>query len=689
VETTQAGAPIARQGWLRIKSASDAKSTVRRLQRSIGPLLIILVIAAVLRLNALDLIDVRFDEASAPQFALSIVNGAWLAVAPFSGSVANHPPVFLYVLAIPYLFTRDLLVVAAFRALLDVGAILLLWALCERHFGRVVSILACLFFAVSPWAVQLSRKLSIEEISLFTVMLLFGLLELVRRKNAWGWVMSGWGLALSVGTHLTALYLAPVVIVAWIMAHKTRQAGKMLLGALPLVILAAVYLQYDAAHDFNNLKSFFTASQGTAQVTLDALQFAAWISGGMHLSDLTAGAYPIWQSQFGASLDWIDVLQVALLGSGVAWVLYRFVRSLRCRKWVAAQTQAVLFLWALMPVLLQLRHNRPIQIHYVTPLYPIQFILMALAANAIIAWYQANTRDVKRIAFTALAGAGIVVILVWQVITTFRFMDFVAQYDTSAGGYGLPVRAADSVARLAQDALCQDVSYCEIRNSPSDVIVVAPGGDPLVNEQATILHVLLAGAPHRFANSDAGIIIPPSTAQYIFAPGTEKALQALLVNIEGGSIVSRSFPVRAGYPLAYTYVKTSEPLARHYQSAPYARWANGVELVGYRAEAGAPLKLDVLLRVTAPQTGGADYHWFNHILINGEKAAQLDGGGISAVNWRPGDILVHWFDIPLPSPAPTTPYEVRIGCYKYPSIEGVPVTLNDGTSADGVNLSVQ
>jgi hypothetical protein len=616
------------------------------------------------------------------------VNGNWLAVAPFSGSVANHPPVFLYVLAIPYLFTRDLLVVAAFRALLDVGAIVLLWFLCERHFGRIVSILACLFFAVSPWAIQLSRKLSIEEISLFTAILLFGLLELLCRKNPWGWVISGWGLALSVGTHLTALYLVPVAIVAWVLAYKTNHTVKMLIGALPLVLLVGIYLQYDSAHEFNNIRALFTASQEPAQASLDSLQFATWISGGMHLSDLTAGAYPIWQSQLPVNLDWIDTMQVALLGGGLVWVLYGFVIALRRREWDKARIQALLLLWTLTPILLQIRQNKPMQIHYVTPLYPIPFILMALPSNAVLLWYQANTKDVKRIVLTALTSTAIVVILVWQVVTTFRFFDFVERYDTSVGGYGLPVRAANGVARLAQDALCKDV-YCEIRNSPRDVIVVSPGGDPLVNEQATIMHVLLAGVPHRFANSDAGLIIPPWTAQYIFAPGTEKAMQALFSNIEGGNIFTRTFQVRDGYPLVYTYVKTSEPLARQYLDGTVAHWANGVELVGYRSEAGTRLKLDVLLRITSAAIAGANYHWYNHVLVNGEKVAQLDGGGISAVNWRQGDILLHWFDIQLPSPAPATPYIVRIGSYKYPSIESVPVMMGDGRSDDGVSLSVK
>src|SRR5689334_1766498 len=96
---------------------------VMRFFRRRWPLIVILVLAAGLRLYALDLIDLRYDEASAPQYALSIAQGHWLAVAPFSGSVANHPSVYLYVLALPYLVSRDLMFIAAFRVFLDVLAI--------------------------------------------------------------------------------------------------------------------------------------------------------------------------------------------------------------------------------------------------------------------------------------------------------------------------------------------------------------------------------------------------------------------------------------------------------------------------------------------------------------------------------------------------------------------------------------
>jgi hypothetical protein len=276
----------------------------------------------------------------------------------------------------------------------------------------------------------------------------------------------------------------------------------------------------------------------------------------------------------------------------------------------------------------------------------------------------------------------------WQVVTTVRFAHFVERYDTSNGGYGMPVRSALTVAQMARESLCRQPDCV----APVDVIAVAPGGDPLVNEQATILRVVLADVPHRFANSDAGLILRPDAAQYIFAPGAERALQMLLQNVEPGNVVTRAVPIRLDGGGAYTYVRVAEPVAHNYVTVEPAHWANGVTLLGYRTRLDEALHLEVLLHVDQLPAGQAampvDYHWFNHVLAGDQKVAQLDGGGIHPSNWRAGDVLLHWFDIALPQSVPQPPYVVQVGSYEYPAIQNVPVTLADGQISDGVSLPV-
>jgi 4-amino-4-deoxy-L-arabinose transferase-like glycosyltransferase len=651
---------------------------------------VILFVAAGLRLYRLDLIDLRYDEASAPQFALSIARGAWLAIAPFSGSVANHPPVFLYVLALPYLLTRDILWVAAYRVLLDVLAVALTWMIAERFFNRRVAAIAALLFALAPWAIQLARKLGIVQPPLFSALLLLGLLELVTRRNGWGWVLAGWGLALSIGSHLSALYLLPATLIGLLMGWRTLKVQHVLLGFLPLLALTFVYLQYDAAHQFANVQALLTALRAPGTFSWDAAQFAAWISGGSHLSDLTDGAYPLWQAQVPDALNWIDSLQVVVLAGGVLFAVYQAIHALVHKQWALGMLYGLLVLGWLIPVALQLRHSQPLQMHYLMPLYPLPFLLMAtLLERGLRPLLQTQPSIIPGRVVGVLTGAGWVLIIGWQVLTTLRFTAFVNQYDTSSGGYGQPVRSVFTVGQMAREARCAS-SDC---GGPHDVIAVVPGGDPLVNEQATILNVVLADVPHRFANSEAGLILRHDATQYIFAPGTDQALSALLAHTPSNQVLTTSVPIRTGGGAAYTYVRMnlSGSALAGFTPAPSAHWQNGASLLGFRAVEstdGATLHLDVLLQVTQAPLPGADYHWFNHVLVNGQKVAQLDGGGIQAANWRVGDLLLQRFNIPLPSQPLPASYEVRTGSYEYPAIKPVPVTLNDGQISDGVILSI-
>lgn len=628
----------------------------------------VMALAAFLRLYRLDLIDVRFDEASAPQLALSITRGNWLPVAPFSGSVANHPPVYLYVLALPYVFTRDFMFIAAYRALLDVAAIALCWWLCRRFFGVRVALIACLLFAVAPWAVQFARRTWLAPMPLFSTLLLFGLLEAVQRRNPWGWAIAGWGLALSVGSHLAALYLIPVVLVALWIGRATLRPAPCLVGVLPLIALAGVYLGFDAGQEFQNVRGLLGAASGQAVVSLDALHFTLWLSGGMHLSDLTGAAFPVWREQTPAALAWIDVMQMALLVAGAGVLIVQLMRKPAI---CPAAIVVVLLAWLVLPVALQIRTSRPLQLHYFTAFYPVSFIVMALGLDAAVRLARPRTsqRDTTDTtdtailprALTTIAALAIVLIVGWQLFTTLRFTQFIQRYDTGAGGYGPPLRSALDAAQHARDAIRA--------GQARDVIVIAPGGDPSVNEPATVMDVLLADMPHRFADADAGLILREDAAQYIITPAARSAFDRLMQHADPDAIV-QIIPLRAGSGDAYIYVRVNRAQLGSLVEHP-AQWENGIGMLGYRVAGSDTLALDYYLRVFREAAPGVDYHWFNHLYHGDQKFAALDGGGIHPSNWRAGDILLHHFAIPVPAGAPARPYTLRMGTYSYPQLQNV------------------
>lgn len=651
-----------------------------------------LVLGTALRLHALDLIDLRFDEASGARFGLRVANGEWFAALPNTGSVANHPPVYAFVMAVPYLITRDIMAVAAYRALLDALALAVSGWMCARHFGWRVAIPATLFYAVAPWAVLFSRNLGVLPPQIFPVLLLCGILEVPRRRNPWGWMIAGWGLSLAAGSHWSAAYLIPIVIVTAVLYRRTLRPAPVLAGLAPGLAIAGAYVWRDASVGFVNLRGLFSAGTVGAVIDLDALWRAVWLSAGLHVSDLTGPAYGTWRATTPAWLDAAGWAQAGLLAAGALWLLVRTARAAQTARAFDGMDWSglLLVLWCLFPIALHLRHTQHVQMHYLLPVYPAPFIIMASFIDPLLSPLRAQDARRAQVGVWLIC---VIAIAAAQCLLYLRLMDFVAAHDTSAGGYGLPARNMLAIARLVQQAVCSG-EHCA---GPRDVIVVTPGADPQVNEQAAIWDVALAGVPHRFANSEAGLILRHDAARYVFAPGSEPALARLRGWLAGRPVTVEviTAPARAGSAAVITTLRVDGDVSPWRSDTVQARWDNGVVLLGSRvtvAEDRPALSIDVFLGVERAPPAGVDYHWFNHALARGEKIAQADGGGIHPANWRAGDALWHWFEIVLPAReagAGGDDLRLRIGCYTYPDIQNVPVVLPDGSVNDGVEIPVE
>ncbi|MGQ9904223.1 MAG: ArnT family glycosyltransferase [Anaerolineae bacterium] len=691
-----------------ITSAEPAPSLHRRKAQAAGWWLtfaLVVVLGAALRLYALDLTDLRYDEASAMRFGWRVARGEWFVALPNTGSVANHPPVYAYLMAIPYLFTRDFMAAATYRVLIEaVGLIICGW-LCARYFNRRTAIWAGLCFAVAPWAVLFARKLYVQPLPIFSTVLLFGLLEITRRRSPWGWAIAGWGLALAAGCHLSALYLAPVVLVTAIRFHQTLRPLPVLTGLLPGLLLASAYLWQDAAAGFVNVHSLLGAASQGAQTGLDALWRALWLSAGLHVSDLTGPAYSAWRASTPAILDAPGWMQAGLMLASAAWLIVRSARRLP-RPQSSLPTGAndgaselVLLLFVLFPVALQLRHSQPIQMHYLLPIYPAPFIILGCGIDGALSWAAQRQRPAAWLLRAGLPLA-MTIILAGHVWTYARLIDFIAEHDTSNGGYGPPARHALALAQMAQENLHTEEGFA----GPREVIVVTSGADPNTNEQAAVWEVLLADVSHRFADSNAGLILPCWPAIYVFTPGSEPARQRLhqwLAN-SSAQVEFVTVAVRAGSALTMAMARVDEA-CRPYHSSPslvaHARWEHGATLLDYHvrwAEDGQKIDLDTFLGVEAAPPAGADFHWFNHLLAGEEKVAQADGSGIHPANWRVGDVLWQWFEISLPPEIAANRaaladqrLRLRIGSYAYPSVQNVPLTDAEGYITDGFEIPIK
>jgi hypothetical protein len=656
---------------------------------------IALFIGGALRLYRLDLIDFRFDQAFPLQYAIDITQGRLWAVQPH-GSVAAHLPVYLYLMALPYLVTGNFLAIVSFRILLDVISIALCWWIGARYINWRVGSIAALLYAVAPWAIQSARNTAVESLPLFTAILIIGLFELIQRRNPWGMAISGLGLALSIGNHLAGMYLVPVALMGWWFGRRSIRRWPVALALPPLLLLGADYLLYDAAHGFENIHSLLSNAGKPAQLTGDALQYALWLSGGTHISDLTAQAYGHWIAQVPAFLTGLDTLQVLVLLCGITVLVISgivlAVRRLQGRQMAPLEVREVgamllALIWWAVPIVLQLRHSQPMLLHYLLPTLPAPFLLMAYGVDTVfrLSINHVNVSPVRRtIGFAAVLASVCAVgaTCAWQVTTTLRLDAFVERYDTS-NGYGQPVKSALQAVEKAKQARSAGIT--------GDVVVVIKDYMTPWNEPGLTLHVLLADIPHRYLNSNVpGWVFRPEGVSYVFAPGTEGLLQELEHIVGPSGIVTSEVPIRDSLSTGFIYARVSQmPNAGQFIQARPARWDNGLELAGYRIISGTTsLRVETLLHVLQNQPENVDYHWYNHVFAGNQQVAQKDDSGIHPISWRSGDYLLMRFDVPLAKPLPASDTHVRIGCYLFPTVHGVLVSQEGKPPDDGVNLVI-
>ncbi|MFZ0544708.1 MAG: hypothetical protein WAM60_04690, partial [Candidatus Promineifilaceae bacterium] len=128
--------------------------------REIGFLVLILLVAALLRMGQPGLVEFKRDEANLFSLALNMAKFQTFAVRGISSSVGfpNFPmSVWLYTL--PLLVWKHVYSAILFTGLVNTAAVLGCWWLTRRYWGITAAFAAALFFAVSPWAVFHSQKI--------------------------------------------------------------------------------------------------------------------------------------------------------------------------------------------------------------------------------------------------------------------------------------------------------------------------------------------------------------------------------------------------------------------------------------------------------------------------------------------------------------------------------------------------
>jgi hypothetical protein len=351
-------------------------------------LISILVLAAALRLIHIDLMEFKFDDAEACRMA-GLVLGKPMPEDcandpfPLTGLVSSvglpNPPLFIYLISVPFAATHEPLTVAVFIALSNVVAVWLCYRIGKRCYSPFVGLAAAALFALSPWAVVYSRRIWAQDLlPVFSCLLLtaaHGYLA-ERKEHYLAWLLLLFGVLVQI--HFSAVSLALFLLVVMVLGRASFRWRWFGLGLVAVAVLYAPFLWYLISTGGQDVGTLAAKHEGAVRAlsagerSLLCLRYTLAVSGcdfmEILLGERSILAFPL------------ALVMGGLSAIGLGWLCTQ--RRAHYSDWLGF----IWLIWFLSPFLcLSLAGFRPYP-HYFIILYPIPFLAAAVALDVLKAW---------------------------------------------------------------------------------------------------------------------------------------------------------------------------------------------------------------------------------------------------------------------------------------------------------------
>jgi len=396
-------------------------------------LLLILLVAALLRLLNLDYMEFKGDEANNLFVAADLVSGKTFPLAGIRSSIGTYnPPLFTYLMGIPLFFSRNPVMAAGFVALLNCAAVGLSYAFCRRYFGPIAAVIAAVFFAVNPWAMFYSRKIWQQDLlPLFVIGLFYGLFAVVCEGRKRHLLTCFACLAVTTQLHFSSIYFLVVLVLALAWFRPKIGWGSYLKGIVIVVLIYAPYLVFDLINRGYDLKIYLRSLRLPSRFHPEALTTPFVLGstlGFMHF------------------VDWpgLDVLQALLLALGIVYLF--FLRS--------DPRYVILILWFCVPSVFLLVSKLPLYPHYFIFFYPIQFVVVGIVVDGLM-----RNLPPRNKVLSYVTAALLVVLAAYQLQSSVKFITSITARKQLAWAeygpeYGPPFRyRVEEVRALAEKGI--------------------------------------------------------------------------------------------------------------------------------------------------------------------------------------------------------------------------------------------
>jgi len=611
-------------------------------------LIIVLFVAAYLRLSSPGIVEYKADEANLSRLALDLAHGRSFPLLGITSSVGlPNAPVNVYILAIPYLLRDDPLLATQFVALLNVVAVgLTYWLVC-RYCGVGAALGAALIFAASPWSIIFSRKIWAQNMLPVFVMMTAstGILGFIEKKR-WAQFAHLPLLILTGQIHYGAFVIVPLTL--YLLWHGRRNLSRAFVFGLAFaVILITPYTIgiFRAVWQDGDVLEHSTLNNETSHLTItgDAVHGAALMIAGTEIHSLAGpeeyrnylatvpDVYPLFQL-----LAWATLLSAL-------WLVARLCRQRDAR----TPVDIILLIWLVFPIFAFSVTWTPFYIHYLIPGLPAAFMLIGFAGHDFWSILTQSRRRLRNCVFVFL-GAGLGLILALQVLLWGKLLNFVDERATP-NGFGTPLH------------YLLDIRTAILSNHPEQVLI-------RVNDdgERDVWRSLFYDVPTVRFEDTATRVYPATTTVY------------LLNNCDEVNVIQVQFALRENegcYGIGRRnhdgwdgseFVAVANPV-------PAARFANGVEIIAYRWSESPTMCLSLAwdIEATTTETYLFAVHLFN---AQNEQVAIADGLSWPGEYWRSGDLVVRDFCL---STANETILSAQIGMYTYDGINFYGVDLLD------------
>lgn len=453
--------------------------TRQQIQRSaeIGAVLLILSLAAWLRLAQPNVVEFKRDEANLARLALDFAHGKAVPLLGIGSSVGlRNAPFSVYVVTPPFLLSSDPTLATQYIGALNVLAIGLLYGLARHYYGKLAALIAALCLAASPWAVIFSRKLWAQNALMPFIILTVGSALAAflpdGRKARLAQLLHLPLLSITVQIHFAALALAPLSL--YLIWQARKRLSRYFWLSLALTALTAVPYALGALEAMRSgtwasvQLSGEPSATDNALLSAQTLEYALIVLSGADLHSL-AGAqmFQRWLETLPAwTYSILYVFGAICLICGV----YRLVSGVRHGR----ALEVALGVWMLAPLaIFSVRWITP-QLHYLIPMMPAAFLALGAALSDVM----------KRVRVAGVVIVPIVGIALLQAALIMHLLDFLSRVATP-DGFGTPL------------GMYMPIRAEILRRQPADLLIRVDGQFVGIDDEATIWDALLYELPSR------------------------------------------------------------------------------------------------------------------------------------------------------------------------------------------------